>query len=342
LLLLSVCIGVASGLQYTPFGSGITFSEGPNPCRVLVAYGGYLSGTSETQTWIEALRVAFFEKDASSLGINTFFAVKGPASSTYSGHEISNSKITNWFVNNNAKCAGQNPLAIIIAHSSGGFVAGEFVSQMGAASAQLSSWNQRIVYYDLDGATTGWTPAAQKLMMRYLVVAKMSSGLRSANYGIINSGNAATNIILDSSNSGCKAPFCVHMTLITLKPHFPNTWNIADVRGLTDPAHPVQIQYFKQTLAKLISVAGTPAAPPTVAEFDEEELPNLDEANLENEDADVDEAPVAVAEPEHVQPREAHPEHHPQHPEHHIAAHPHPHSHHDCGKKVAVNVEIAA
>src|ERR1700722_5198968 len=112
-----------------------TVSAGPN---VLVVYGGY----SATDADSEALSLAYVSAQLGALGVGQIYAVRGPEDADYSSREIGNSTLA-------ASLATQTAAStiVVVAHSSGGFVADELFTF--ASDAVLA----KVAYFNLDGGS---------------------------------------------------------------------------------------------------------------------------------------------------------------------------------------------
>lgn len=143
-------------------GTGVTYEKinpGFKRNNVLITYGGWNVKQFETEAWTKRLLDKSILNQA-SLGINHVYAVKGPQDSQYLAQEIQNSRLISHlyslFVNDSVK----PKLIIVIAHSSGCFVADEFFGQLFAkinaspSDPVYAAIRRRIVFYNLDGATT--------------------------------------------------------------------------------------------------------------------------------------------------------------------------------------------
>ncbi|MGH7329987.1 MAG: hypothetical protein ACREJX_16700, partial [Polyangiaceae bacterium] len=95
---------------------GITTKDVGTGSNVAIAYGGYTATDEDSQDWVtELTRVRL-----ASLDVGRIYAVRGPKDADYSSREIGNSTL--------AAALAANASAekiVIVAHSSGGFVADE-------------------------------------------------------------------------------------------------------------------------------------------------------------------------------------------------------------------------
>jgi len=239
---------------------------------VAIAFGGFGYTQPASEVWITNIATAAgFE---AMYGITDFFAVKGPADQTYEGQEISTSKIVAYLAaqEKNAVCTGASALkVVVIGHSSGGFVAGDFFRQLNAAAPGVV---KQTVYYNLDGSTAQLAPIVNSLFWYFPVCAAMTDGsLTSMNYdGVSSSFPHAPKrrfIKLIGDHSGCVANpkgkignWCLHMFCVQVLPYSHTSIDYLDVTQV-NAAHPVQIDFITQTRNELAQFfAQTPAAAP--------------------------------------------------------------------------------
>lgn len=147
--------------QWTVVGAGVkyrqaNFSLSQDTNNVLITYGGHL--VDESTIWTDRLLSRSILGEP-AYGIRHAYAVIGPRTTTYVGLEIENSKIISHLY---SIVNGKNKprLIVILAHSSGSYVADEFFNQLfnkiysSPSDPVYSALAGRIVYYNLDGATT--------------------------------------------------------------------------------------------------------------------------------------------------------------------------------------------
>jgi hypothetical protein len=200
---------------------GITESDTGVGNDILVAYGGYTATDHDAQAWATALWGARL----ADLGVGHLYAARGPADAGYSGREIGNSTLATRL----ASQAGPASVIVVVAHSSGAFVADELFTF--ADPAVLA----KIAYFDLDGGSWALTNA---------LVGKMKAvTFTNAHDPVAGDSHNAQAIVslhaqlaaslfftVDASGSGCNvgATWCLHDTVITNRPHDPTTYDLAD------------------------------------------------------------------------------------------------------------------
>src|SRR5262249_27317402 len=121
------------------------------------------------------------------------------------------------------------------AHSSGAFVAWELFDQLSSGADPNDVTKDRITFFDLDGGGGFGAAAINRLHRSYFIGAKDGTALWPNHSVMVSLGNtwAAKGgfFEVDASQSGCNsgAEWCVHMTLITTKPHDPaNAYTMLD------------------------------------------------------------------------------------------------------------------
>lgn len=159
--LILMCLGLFAEAQYTTIGNGVLYRPVNTGVtgdvnNVLITYAGWM--VDVTDVWTDRL-LAKSILNQTQYGIQHAYSVKGPRSTTYAGLEIENSKMITHLYNLVASKTKPR-LILIIAHSSGSYVADEFFTQLynrisnSPNDPVYSAIKKRIVYYNLDGATT--------------------------------------------------------------------------------------------------------------------------------------------------------------------------------------------
>jgi hypothetical protein len=254
---------VASQWQSVGYGVTAAYGSGVNPCRFLLSFGGYRWTMGESQVWVEHVSKA---ANVSLYAIGNFIAAQGPADPGYQGKEIQTSHVVEHFQElvHSGKCRSADVFAIIIAHSSGAYVANDFLLQLRTAMPHPSVWSQRVVYFCLDGGDDELSVATFQYLARiYPSSARGANGFFSPNYNDMEAlakgqPNRAF-LIVDSTHSGCRyvdgPNWCEHMVLITHVPHNDVYWTLPqDVTDVTPP-HLVQVGYFDQVHETLLELA---------------------------------------------------------------------------------------
>jgi hypothetical protein len=181
----------------------------------LLVYGGYGALPAHSQSW--ALAIAGARPD---LDLGLIYAIRGPRDAGYNAKEIGNRALSRELTTKSPE------KVIIIAHSSGGYVADEILGDFN------DDMLGRISYFDLDGGTAGLTNTiAKKLASLTFVWAHASNVGLSRNGSFMKSQvsafTGAKGVQIEAVNSGCLTANCLHDTLITSKPHDHNTFNVA-------------------------------------------------------------------------------------------------------------------
>jgi hypothetical protein len=214
---------------------------------VFIGYAGYNVQAPWSQAWVSALyRAALVGR-----GVRHVYAVQGPRDVSYSAQEIGNSRLIAHLLPRLAPGAR----ILVAAHSSGAYVAHELLAQLYARGLDPTRLTAgRLSYWNLDGGASGLTAAIVGQLRRAWFVWSDASGTRSPNADtMISLGrtypSSGGSLTLDASASGCRAGavWCVHMTLITQRPHDPtNASAMADYSAF-DAAHPVATAWLTRT-----------------------------------------------------------------------------------------------
>jgi hypothetical protein len=219
--------------------NGATFGTGKN---IAIVYGGYTATDLDS----ESLVLEYSATRLGQLGVGAVYAVRGPEDPDYAAREIGNSELVTAI---EPQITAADYL-IIIAHSSGAFVADEFFTE---ATAPIIS---KIIYFDLDGGTWALTESLVTSMKGvYFCDAHDSVAGDSANTSSIQSLYAEFSgshlYTVDADGSGCDvgAVWCLHDTLITSKPHDPTTYDLDDDYTDFSGGRHVQTGYFDQAVS---------------------------------------------------------------------------------------------
>lgn len=205
-------------------GYGVAFKDTGNPLgeSMFIGYGGYGVDLVPAELWVTALyRAALRER-----GVRWVWAVQGPSDPGYSQDEIGNSKIAAALV---PLVGPSTHFVLVAAHSSGAFVAEELLDQLATGADPGGATSDLLVYFALDGGGNATQTSIGRTRNAYFVSAHDGT-TQSANYGAMQTlaaGYASKGGFydVDSSSAGCDAGavWCVHMTMITTKPHDPTT-----------------------------------------------------------------------------------------------------------------------
>jgi hypothetical protein len=208
--------GVAT---WTPVSFGITGEKIGSGSNIAIVYGGYTATDAESQSLVTALVAA----KLASLNVGQIYAVRGPEDADYSSREIGNSTLA-------ASLATQTAAStiVVVAHSSGGFVADELFTF--ASDAVLA----KVAYFNLDGGSYAMNSAmVAKMKGVYICDAHDPVAGNSENTSSdesLHADLAGSHLFtVDASGSGCNvgAGWCLHDTLIINKPHNPANYDLA-------------------------------------------------------------------------------------------------------------------
>jgi hypothetical protein len=205
---------------WSPVSFGVTTLDTGGGNDIVIAYGGYTATDQDSQAWVTQMTSVRLAQ----LGVGHLYAVRGPKDADYASREIGNSELA-------AALATQATAAshvIVIAHSSGGFVADELFTF--ADPSVLA----KVAYFNLDGGSWALTDALVGSMRGvYFCNAHDSVAGDSENTSSdesLHAEFAASHFFtVDADGSGCDvgAGWCLHDTLITNHPHDPTTYDLA-------------------------------------------------------------------------------------------------------------------
>jgi len=245
LLDLALCFSwstVGFGVTYSPVGS-----LPAGPYNVFAGYGGYGVTLGWTQIWVENL----YNNYLNHLGVTHIYAIQGPRDAEYAAKEIGNSHLLAHLLN--IVKDGTLDNFFVAGHSSGSFVAHEMLGQAAGALDPKRLLKNKIVYFNLDGGSSGFTQGIANYLIKsywtYGYDNKVKTG--SANSATMQFygrqfGSKAEVLGVNADSSGCDAGavWCMHMTMITKKPHLATTASAQLDYGGLNSAHPVQTAYW--------------------------------------------------------------------------------------------------
>jgi hypothetical protein len=106
-------------------GFGVASKDTENTLgdSMFVAYAGYGVDLASAEAWATAL----YRASLGARGVRYLWAVQGPADPSYAADEIGNSKIAGALV---PLVSASTSFVLVVAHSSGGFVADELLDQL--------------------------------------------------------------------------------------------------------------------------------------------------------------------------------------------------------------------
>lgn len=242
---------------WVKLGTGVEYSVAYNGIgnNIFIGFGGWRTEQKWVNTWLEAL----YASSLKELNIKHIFSVKGPDDVCYSNKETDLLKLAN-YVTNILRSNYFYDTVIVAAHSSGSFVAHELFDvlygQEGIASD--SSYDNRIIYFNLDGGTGSSTcgtritkDIAKKLQKIYAVaVFDSSNNIYSQNINAMREladsfGEKSEQIILNGNTTGCHSPGCLHSSVIIKSPHDPTIFKLESDYTTFSPEKPVQDEYLR-------------------------------------------------------------------------------------------------
>ncbi|HEY1551105.1 MAG TPA: hypothetical protein VGG28_24920 [Kofleriaceae bacterium] len=234
---------------WTSVGYGVEYQQVNAGSAVLIAYGGYSAELSYSAAWSNELVDALL----GGSGFGRIYAVQGPEDPSYAAKEIGNSKLRAHFETIDD---GVSPI-IVVAHSSGTYVAHELLDQLYAAGQ--TDVLARISYANLDGGGTGLTDDIiadlGAITFAYAHDPTLAEGYSENNASAKALGDdyapKATTFEVTVPNTGCDSGYgwCLHDVLVTHRPHDPTFYDLAD--DYTDFVdRPVTTEYLPQFLSQ--------------------------------------------------------------------------------------------
>jgi hypothetical protein len=229
---------IASGGVPSVAGIGFRDMGGDENHHIMVTCGGFARSLARTEAWTDLLIESHAE--TKTRGFRYLFAIKGPHSVGYSQGELRTSGVAQRILSlMQTDPEGQ---LVVISHSSGGFVCGDFLRQLrrDAAAAVTSPaplvTEGRVSYLVLDGATTSVASLNSLHFFRagglFGVNAHDNTpgrrNTRSANWGIAATVAAAGGTSLtvevttncpDRRDGGAGGIYCVHNALLCKRPY---------------------------------------------------------------------------------------------------------------------------
>ncbi len=229
-------------------GNGVAHKSTQNPrgTSAAILYAGYNVDLAAARGWATAV----YRAELRDRGVSELWAVQGPNVPTYANQEIGNSKIAALLV---TKVTAASKFVLVLGHSSGSFVAHELLGQLESGLDPSNVTANRIVYFDLDGGSSGLTGAIVARLRKAYFVSPFdkATGTQGFNTGTMESlggsyASAGGFFTIDASGSGCNAGAneCVHVSLVNAHPHNPAKADPAADYGMFDSAHPVEVGYL--------------------------------------------------------------------------------------------------
>lgn len=218
--------------DYETLGLGVGYKDvGQGGNNALIVYGGYSAKDVYVQRWADELA----RVKGNALGIRHVYAVRGPNQAGYGNREIANSKLVAHLAANGR--ADNASSIIVLAHSSGAFVAGEFLSQLKARRGGISADAiGKVTLFNLDGGGTDGAALRMTKNTYFVYGCDSNLGRCSHNADAMKSLGSTYRSLggalkVDATGSGCGRSngglWCLHDTLINTRPHNPNMYDLA-------------------------------------------------------------------------------------------------------------------
>lgn len=231
-------------------GYGVAFKDmlDPDAHHAFIGYAGYPFPLDASQSWARELWLARLRE----LGVRYVWAVQGPATVGYVDLEVGNSLIAAKL----GEVLDDQSKVIVAAHSSGSYVAHELLGQLEAGLDGNGITADKLVYFNLDGGTSGLGDAAvQRLHRAYFVsVYDANTGTAAPNRDAMQYLDSQWHanggyLELEGDGSGCNAgaPWCLHMVVINSLPHDPWDSDVIDYYDFVD--RPVVTSYIDMVAA---------------------------------------------------------------------------------------------
>lgn len=258
-----------SELYWIKLGDGVQYASTDNYSgnNIFIGFGGWNTKQELVNNWCYEL----YKAKLKEIGVQNIFSVKGPDKPCYDDREIDLNVLAE-YVKNMIKASFAVDKIIIAAHSSGSFVAHDLLEILYGNNgiATDSIYLNKIYYFNLDGGIGGSKCGVElkpevvnRLAKVYAVVAyDPLADLYSQNIEAMKKltelfKDKSELLTLDVTGSGCFAPWCMHETVITKKPHNPEKFDLEKDYGLFDDAHPVQTDYLEVLLKQEVPVDTT-------------------------------------------------------------------------------------
>jgi hypothetical protein len=207
--------------QGADVGNGVASKDTGNPRgnSIALIYGGYQSSLDGVKGWTTAL----YKATLKDRGVRHIFAIQGPADVQYTAKEIGNTKISAALL---PKIDDKTKFILLFGHSSGSYVAHEFLQQVASGRDPDGKMNDKLVYFNLDGGYRYFTAAIGAKVKKTYWVSPRAGQLTGFNAGDMQLGantykNKGGLILFDASGAGCTSNGCAHDSLLISKPHNP-------------------------------------------------------------------------------------------------------------------------
>lgn len=222
-----------SQLPWVNLGTGVNYKHFDGGTNVVAIYGGYTA----QDDWVERWSDQIYRQRGAALNIGHLYAVRGPNTAGYTNKEIQNSKLIAHLASGPADGATD---FVVIAHSSGTYVADEMFGMLKAGRSGISaSTIGKVRLFNLDGGGVSDATLLKSFARAYFVYAcDRTINKCSHNAGAMESlgqtyaaQGGAVEVIAD--HSGCdsdphdaNALWCMHDTLINTRPHNPSMYDL--------------------------------------------------------------------------------------------------------------------
>jgi hypothetical protein len=228
----------ACSFAWTPVSKGVQYTQDSSAIGtdLFLGFGGWTVQPGWATTWITALDSARLH----ALGVRHLYAIMGPKDADYASREIETTALARHIVNLVSTIPTVRRI-IVAAHSSGAYVAHEFFYYMydSAAADSHGVTFDKILYFNLDGGIgnggSGF-PISQTIANRLghifaVYATDGNTGISSPNRAEMQQlgglfGAKSQQMQLWVNGSGCTGQWCVHETLINLRPHKTNTYDL--------------------------------------------------------------------------------------------------------------------
>ncbi len=240
-------VKIGNGVQYT-------FTENHSGNNILVVIGGWQA----KQEWVNSWAKELYQAKVKDFGVKHILSVKGPDDVCNDKKENDLVKLAE-FMKNIIYATYFIDKVIIVAHSSGSFVANELLNILYGKNgiAKDTFYINKVHYFNLDGGIGGGEcgvalddEVIDDIAKLYAVSAYDSaSGIYSSNYETIIQltkmyKQKSELIVVDATESGCKGKWCLHDALIIRKPYNPEMYDLERDYTLFDEEHKVQTDYL--------------------------------------------------------------------------------------------------
>lgn len=250
-----------SQIHWVKLGKGINYGVTNNQSGndIAILFGGWQAKQEWVNKWCEEL----FKAKLKDLRVQHLLTVKGPDQVCYTTKEIDLITLAG-FVKNIIYATYFIDKVIVIAHSSGSFVAHEFLNLMYGSNgiAKDSFYVNKVYYFNLDGGIGDLdcgvqidTSVIKNIKKIYAVAVYDSlSNSYSANYETMLKlskmfEEKSDLILLNSNGSGCLDKWCLHDVVINIVPHNSKKYDLEKDYQFFDDKRKVQTKYL-EVLAK--------------------------------------------------------------------------------------------